>query len=165
MDTSLMDVDVHPNLVRVLVKGRLLQLALPEEVRPDLSISQRSKVTGSLVIQMPKLKGDSGKGSGEGSSIGKQNKKDISNRNPGWAASGTGSETGDELRRRKGRGNSGLIKKLGNVGLRNIVTDTHRAIGGGGDIISEALQPPAPAVAATQTAVYGSESDDEPPEL
>ena len=40
-----------------------------------------------------------------------------------------------------------------------------RTIGGGGDIISEALKPPAPAVAATQTAVYGSESDDEPPEL
>ncbi len=33
LDTSLIDVDVQPYLVRILVKGKLLQLHLPSEVR------------------------------------------------------------------------------------------------------------------------------------
>lgn len=32
LDTSLIDVDVQPTLVRVLIKGKLLQLRLPDEV-------------------------------------------------------------------------------------------------------------------------------------
>lgn len=32
LDTSLIDVDVQPLLVRVLIKGKLLQLRLPSEV-------------------------------------------------------------------------------------------------------------------------------------
>eukprot|EP00740_Mantoniella_antarctica_P015262 CAMPEP_0181367882 /NCGR_PEP_ID=MMETSP1106-20121128/11722_1 /TAXON_ID=81844 /ORGANISM="Mantoniella antarctica, Strain SL-175" /LENGTH=377 /DNA_ID=CAMNT_0023483823 /DNA_START=108 /DNA_END=1238 /DNA_ORIENTATION=+ len=54
MDTSLIDVDIQTRVVRVLVKGKLLCLVLPEEVRPDQSVAQRSKITGSLVINMPK---------------------------------------------------------------------------------------------------------------
>ena len=41
MDTSLLDVDVRPKLVRCLIKGRLLQLRLPEEVFCDKSYAQR----------------------------------------------------------------------------------------------------------------------------
>lgn len=44
MDTSLIKADVQPLFVRLLIKGRLLQLTLPEEVRPDESSAQRSKV-------------------------------------------------------------------------------------------------------------------------
>lgn len=33
LDTSLIKADVQPRLVRLLIKGRLLQLVLPVEVR------------------------------------------------------------------------------------------------------------------------------------
>jgi protein TilB len=56
MDTSLMDVDVQPRVARALIKGRMLCVTLPEEVRPDASTAQRSKVTGSLVVYMPKAR-------------------------------------------------------------------------------------------------------------
>ena len=55
MDTSLVDVDVQPGFVRMLIKGKLLQLLLPEEVHPDQSKAQRSKATGHLVLTMPKV--------------------------------------------------------------------------------------------------------------
>lgn len=55
LDTSLIDVDVQPTFVRVLIKGKLLQLTLSEEVSPDKSVAQRNKHTGHLVITMPKL--------------------------------------------------------------------------------------------------------------
>ena len=54
MDTSLMDVDVQTRVVRVLIKGKLLQLTLHEEVKPDASKAERSKLTGALVVTMPK---------------------------------------------------------------------------------------------------------------
>ena len=55
LDTSLVDVDVQPRVARVLVKGKLVCLALAEEVRPDASVAQRSKLTGALVLTMPKV--------------------------------------------------------------------------------------------------------------
>jgi hypothetical protein len=51
-----MQADVQPRWARLLVKGRLLQLQLPCEVKPDSSMAQRSKITGSLTITMPKEK-------------------------------------------------------------------------------------------------------------
>ncbi|KAL4423280.1 hypothetical protein ABPG77_004549 [Micractinium sp. CCAP 211/92] len=53
LDTSAIQADVQPRCVRLLAKGRLLQLALPEEVAPDAAVAQRSKVTGNLLITMP----------------------------------------------------------------------------------------------------------------
>jgi len=55
IDTSLVDVDIHPKLVRVKIKGELLQLKLSHEVTPDSSVAERSKATGKLLITMPKL--------------------------------------------------------------------------------------------------------------
>uniref|UniRef100_A0A8C3X4Q4 Leucine-rich repeat-containing protein 6 n=1 Tax=Catagonus wagneri TaxID=51154 RepID=A0A8C3X4Q4_9CETA len=55
MDTSLLDVDVQPTYVRVMVKGKAFQLALPAEVRPDSSSATRSQTTGHLVVCMPKV--------------------------------------------------------------------------------------------------------------
>ncbi|XP_045416982.1 dynein axonemal assembly factor 11 isoform X3 [Lemur catta] len=55
MDTSLIDVDVQPTYVRVLVKGKPFQLVLPAEVKPDSSSAKRSQTTGHLVICMPKV--------------------------------------------------------------------------------------------------------------
>ncbi|XP_025057880.1 protein tilB homolog isoform X4 [Alligator sinensis] len=56
MDTSLIDVDVQPTYIRVMVKGKPFQLVLPAEVKPDSSSSKRSQTTGHLVINMPKAK-------------------------------------------------------------------------------------------------------------
>ncbi|KER34035.1 hypothetical protein T265_12487, partial [Opisthorchis viverrini] len=55
MDTSMVDCDVQPTYVRVTMKGKILQLALPEEVKPDKSYAKRSQTTGHLVVTMPKV--------------------------------------------------------------------------------------------------------------
>ncbi|XP_032936962.1 dynein axonemal assembly factor 11 isoform X1 [Catharus ustulatus] len=56
LETSLLDVDVQPTYIRVLVKGKPFQLVLPEEVKPDSSSAKRSQTTGHLVVTMPKAK-------------------------------------------------------------------------------------------------------------
>lgn len=56
LDTSLIDVDVQPNYVRVIVRGKIFQIHLPEEVNTTNSTAQRSQITGHLVIKMPKAK-------------------------------------------------------------------------------------------------------------
>lgn len=55
MDTSLIEVDVQPTYVRVMVKGKPFQLALSAEVQPDRSSAKRSQTTGHLLICMPKV--------------------------------------------------------------------------------------------------------------
>ncbi|XP_033058668.1 protein tilB homolog isoform X4 [Trachypithecus francoisi] len=55
MDTSLINVDVQPTYVRVMIKGKPFQLVLPAEVKPDNSSAKRSQTTGHLVICMPKV--------------------------------------------------------------------------------------------------------------
>ena len=55
MDTSLIDVDIQPKYVRVTLKGKALQLAFLDEVKPDSATAKRSQITGYLVITMPKL--------------------------------------------------------------------------------------------------------------
>ena len=55
LDTSLCDVDVQPTHVKVTLKGKVLQLVLPEEVKSDSSTAQRSQITGHLLITMPKV--------------------------------------------------------------------------------------------------------------
>ncbi|XP_051985237.1 dynein axonemal assembly factor 11 [Xyrauchen texanus] len=52
MDTSLLNVDVQPTYVRVTVKGKVFQLVLPAEVKPDSSIAQRSQTTGHLLLTL-----------------------------------------------------------------------------------------------------------------
>ncbi|XP_074545099.1 dynein axonemal assembly factor 11 isoform X2 [Halichoeres trimaculatus] len=58
MDTSLIDVDVQPSYARVCVKGKIFQIVLPAEVRPDSSTAQRSQTTGHLVLSMPRAEGE-----------------------------------------------------------------------------------------------------------
>lgn len=55
LDSSLIDVDVHPTYVSVIIKSKLLRLHLPAEVKSGETRCQRSKTTGSLVLTMPKL--------------------------------------------------------------------------------------------------------------
>ncbi|XP_029931014.1 dynein axonemal assembly factor 11 [Myripristis murdjan] len=58
LDTSLMDVDVQPTYVRVTVKGKIFQLVVPAEVKPDSSTAKRSQTTGHLLVTMPKAEGE-----------------------------------------------------------------------------------------------------------
>ncbi|XP_053294147.1 dynein axonemal assembly factor 11 [Pleuronectes platessa] len=58
MDTSLVDVDVQTTYVRVSVKGKMFQVVLPAEVRPDSSTAQRSQTSGHLVLTMPRAEGE-----------------------------------------------------------------------------------------------------------
>lgn len=55
LDSSLIDVDVHPTYVSIIVKGKTLRLALPSEVRAGDTKCQRSKTSGALVLTMPKV--------------------------------------------------------------------------------------------------------------
>ncbi|CAG4998468.1 unnamed protein product [Parnassius apollo] len=54
LDSSILDVDVQPNYVRVTIKGKIFQLHLPEEVNTTNSSAKRSQTTGNVVITMPK---------------------------------------------------------------------------------------------------------------
>ncbi|OAD52288.1 Protein TILB like protein [Eufriesea mexicana] len=56
LDTSYVDVDVHPDYVRVTIKGKVLQLTLPSEVSVNDSTAKRNTTTGSLLVTMPRLK-------------------------------------------------------------------------------------------------------------
>jgi hypothetical protein len=56
LDSSLIHAEVHPRYVTVIIKGKTFRLSLPEEVRADAGICQRSKTTGELVITAPKIK-------------------------------------------------------------------------------------------------------------
>lgn len=55
LDTSLIQVDLQINYVRVDVKGKTFQMALKDEVKISESTSKRSLITGHLLIVMPKL--------------------------------------------------------------------------------------------------------------
>ena len=55
VDTSLVDVDVQPTYVSVVIKNKTVRLTFPEEVKPDDGIAQRSQITGTLKLVLPKL--------------------------------------------------------------------------------------------------------------
>lgn len=58
LDTSLMEVDIQPQYVRVTVKGKVFQMVLPAEVKADRSTAQRSQTTGHLLLTMPRAEGE-----------------------------------------------------------------------------------------------------------
>jgi protein TilB len=53
ISTTSIEIDPHPTFIRVLVKGKLLQLTLPVEVAIDKIAVQRASSTGELRITMP----------------------------------------------------------------------------------------------------------------
>ena len=55
MDSSLIDLDVQPNYIRVTLKGKSLQLALTEEVKSSTCTAKRSQTTGHLLVQVEKV--------------------------------------------------------------------------------------------------------------
>ncbi|XP_076221208.1 touch insensitive larva B [Nomia melanderi] len=55
LDTDYVHVDVHPDYVRVAIKGKILQLTLPCEVSVEASEARRNAINGKLAITMPRL--------------------------------------------------------------------------------------------------------------
>ena len=54
MDTSLINVDLHPNYIRMEIKGKVTQLKFEEEILVDKTKLQRSTTTGAMLLTMPK---------------------------------------------------------------------------------------------------------------
>jgi protein TilB len=54
MDTQHMNVDLHPDYIRLDIKGKFTQLNIPENILVEKSKVQRSTTTGVLQITMPK---------------------------------------------------------------------------------------------------------------
>ena len=46
---------MQPSYIRVVIKGKVFQLVVNDDVSPDSSTAQRSQTTGHLVVTMPKL--------------------------------------------------------------------------------------------------------------
>ena len=55
IDTSLVDVDVQPTYASIIIKNKTTRLTFPEEIKPDDGTAQRSQVTGTLKLVLPKL--------------------------------------------------------------------------------------------------------------
>ena len=53
ISTALIECDVQPTVIRVTIKGKVLQLTLPQEVSPDNSKVTRGQVDGRLRVEMP----------------------------------------------------------------------------------------------------------------
>lgn len=60
LDSSLIDVDVHPLYVSVLVKTKAFRILWPEEVRSSDGTCQRSTTTGELAITVPRVRARAG---------------------------------------------------------------------------------------------------------
>ncbi|CAK4071219.1 unnamed protein product [Aphanomyces euteiches] len=55
LDSSLIDIDVHPTYVTILIKNKMLRLRFPEEVKCDQGSALRSKTTGALQLTVEKV--------------------------------------------------------------------------------------------------------------
>ena len=55
LSSSLIDIDIHPTYVSIVIKSKVLRLSLPVEVQSEASTAQRSLATGKLLIKMPKV--------------------------------------------------------------------------------------------------------------
>ena len=55
METSSLNVDLHPDYVRCEIKGKITQLVIPEEILVEQSKVQRSQTTGALVVTCMKV--------------------------------------------------------------------------------------------------------------
>ncbi len=54
LSTSLVDVDIHPTYVSVVIKSKVIRVVLPMEVLSGKSVARRSAVSGYLELVMPK---------------------------------------------------------------------------------------------------------------
>jgi protein TilB len=147
---------VQPKFVRLLIKGRLLQLLLPAEVLPDRATAQRSTITGHLLLTMPKERPD-------------ERLTDVANMRPG--SGGVGGKAAAGRAAGGGGGGGGMASVCGQRGAAARPQGGGRAIKAGslGSIVARPGQQQrqgemirALAPAAVRAA---GEDDDEPPAL
>ncbi|CAM9468839.1 unnamed protein product [Chrysoparadoxa australica] len=55
LDSSLIDLDVHPHYLSVVIKSKVLRLSTPVEVVSSKAKAQRAKTNGNLLVIMPKV--------------------------------------------------------------------------------------------------------------
>lgn len=55
LSTSLIDVDIHPTYVSIVIKNKILRVILPVEVILDGAVARRSAASGNLELVMPKM--------------------------------------------------------------------------------------------------------------
>mmetsp|Transcript_22360 Transcript_22360/g.72552 ORF Transcript_22360/g.72552 Transcript_22360/m.72552 type:complete len:442 (+) Transcript_22360:571-1896(+) len=144
LDTSLIDVDVTPRVVRMLIKGKLLQLRLDEEneVHADQVKAQRSKATGAMQLIMPKVKCTDA-----------------------TTLEARRAQTKEAEARKDGAGRTGASKGLGGIqagSLAGIVAGKENGGAANGDVIREVEKVPEAKVVA---AAADDDSDEEPPML
>ena len=56
LSTALIDANVFPTYISVVIKQKILRIKTPAEVNSDASVAQRSRATGSLKITAPKVR-------------------------------------------------------------------------------------------------------------
>eukprot|EP00232_Nephroselmis_pyriformis_P000717 CAMPEP_0182914760 /NCGR_PEP_ID=MMETSP0034_2-20130328/38734_1 /TAXON_ID=156128 /ORGANISM="Nephroselmis pyriformis, Strain CCMP717" /LENGTH=451 /DNA_ID=CAMNT_0025051543 /DNA_START=72 /DNA_END=1427 /DNA_ORIENTATION=+ len=141
MDTSLIEADVQPHYVRLLIKGRLLQLELLEEVEPDSSTAQRSTLTGHLVVTMPKVRPGEVRVAQEVSAPGKKEpQKKFQGRARGGGGGGDLKGPGPALELLQGPGGGDWCDLKGPVSIRGMLEE------GGEPLMVERKPAPPPEV-------------------
>eukprot|EP00520_Triparma_pacifica_P009918 CAMPEP_0118644520 /NCGR_PEP_ID=MMETSP0785-20121206/6992_1 /TAXON_ID=91992 /ORGANISM="Bolidomonas pacifica, Strain CCMP 1866" /LENGTH=411 /DNA_ID=CAMNT_0006536303 /DNA_START=423 /DNA_END=1655 /DNA_ORIENTATION=+ len=55
LSSTLIDVDVNPEYISIVIKSKCLRLMLPAEVEAEGAVANRSKTTGHLVVTMKKV--------------------------------------------------------------------------------------------------------------
>jgi protein TilB len=58
LSTSLIDVDVHPTYVSIVIKSKILRVILPLEIVSDRAVAKRVASSGHLELIMPKMNPD-----------------------------------------------------------------------------------------------------------
>lgn len=58
LSSSLIDVDIHPTYVSVVIKSKILRVMLPLEVASDRAVAKRIASSGHLELIMPKMNPD-----------------------------------------------------------------------------------------------------------
>jgi protein TilB len=153
---------VQPTYVRLLVKGRLLQLRLPAEVLPDRSTAQRATITGRLLLTMPKERPG-------------ERLTDVANMRPGGSGPAGGGAAGGKGAAAGAGGGGGMASIVGKRGAARLGGGGAQAMRAGGlggvvsrpgqrrgegELIRAALAP-----AAVQAAAAGDDGDGDLPAL
>jgi len=128
LSTSLIDVDIHPTYVSIVIKSKVLRVSLPAEVRSDTSSARRSAASGYLELVMPKVDPNLvvvGFGHVRDDDYGVSQRRGFSVGDGSRVMEGNGgAETmTDQVRRRRERLGQTLLKEGGAVSSLRIVRD------------------------------------------
>ncbi|KAL7536064.1 hypothetical protein ACHAXR_006900 [Thalassiosira sp. AJA248-18] len=118
LSTSLIDVDIHPTYVSIVVKSKILRVILPVEVLSDQGVARRSASSGYLELVMPKVNPNE-------VVIGLGHVRDRNNNNAKKETEGPGKEgcttKGSFAQKKRERLGQSIMKEAGKVHSLNIV--------------------------------------------